>query len=73
MVDFHVGEHPVALEHPVDLLLLTPHHVPIIVISFPPLPSRQGFVHAVLEVGLELDIDRLVGIMLLFYIFAKVL
>ena len=40
VVDSHMGEDPVALEHPVDLLFIAPHHVPVIIICFSPVPSR---------------------------------
>ena len=56
MVDFHVREHAVPLEDPVDLFLLAPHDVPIVVPCLLPLPALHGVQHAIFERGLEFDV-----------------
>ena len=56
MVDFHVGEHSVPLEHPVDLFLLAPDEVPVIIPGLSPLPVGQCVVDTVLKTGFELNV-----------------
>jgi len=54
MVDSHGLQHTMSFEDPVDLLFITPHHIPIVVISLLPLSLRQRLMYTVLEVGFEL-------------------
>lgn len=54
VVDTHAWQNAVPLEHPIHLLLLAPHHVPVVVVSLFPLTPHETFVHAVFETGLEL-------------------
>lgn len=54
VVDAHVGQDAVLLEHPVHLLLLAPNHVPVLLPRLLPLPTHEPVVHAVLERRLEL-------------------
>ena len=56
VVDLGARLHAVLLEHPVDLLLLAPHHLPIIAFDFLPLTADESLVNAVPEGCFELDI-----------------
>lgn len=54
VVDAHVRQDAVLLEHPVHLLLLAPDDVPVVLPRLLPLPVHEPLVHAVLERRLEL-------------------
>lgn len=69
------------LEDPVDLLLLTPHHVPVVIVCLFPFSTIEALQYTVPKCGFKLDIraitnNRLIrmdGIVFLFDVFAKVL
>lgn len=54
MVDLHVWQDTVLLEHPVHLLLLAPDYVPVVLPRLTPLAVDESVVYAVLESRLEL-------------------
>lgn len=56
VVDPHMGQHAMLLEHPVDLFLLAPHDCPVVVPGLPPLPARHPLQHRILEGSLETDV-----------------
>jgi hypothetical protein len=70
----------VFLEHPVDLFLLAPHHVPVIAIRLSPLSVQDALVDAVAERCFEFNVLpkwrvalRRSWVMLFFYVFSEVL
>lgn len=54
VIDAHVGQDAVLLEHPVHLFLLAPDYVPVVIPRLLPLPVDETVVYAVLECCLEL-------------------
>ena len=60
VVDFHPGQDTCLLEHPVDLLLVAPHHVPVVVVGLFPLAVIQALKDTVSEIGFELDAGSMV-------------
>ena len=56
MVDLHAWQDPGLLEHPVDLLLVAPHEVPVVVVGLFPLSTIEALQYTISEIGLELDI-----------------
>lgn len=56
MVDFHSRHDSSLLKYPINLLFVTPHDIPIIIVSLLPLPTVQALKDAVPEIGLELNI-----------------
>lgn len=80
MINLSLREESMFLKNPVNLLLLTPHNIPIISLHFSPFPSHQAFVHAVPERCLEFygrSVSkaqvRSCGVVLFLYVFSKVL
>lgn len=73
MVDFHVCEHAMTLEDPVDLFFIAPHHAPIIFIGFSPLPIGQSLIYAISEASFEFNIAGVIGIVLLLDVSLKIL
>jgi hypothetical protein len=55
MIDPHVREDTVLLEHPVYLLLFAPDNVPVVVPRLLPLAVDETVVHAVFKGGFEFD------------------
>lgn len=53
MVDSHVQQHTMPLKNPVDLFFVAPHHVPVIIIGFSPLPTDQSFYYAIFIICFE--------------------
>ena len=56
MINFHAGQNSGSFKYPVNLFLITPHEIPVIVISLFPVSAIESLEHAVPEIGLELDV-----------------
>jgi hypothetical protein len=56
VVDLHAWQDSGLLEHPVYLLLVAPHEVPVVVVCLFPLSTIEALQYTISEIGLELDI-----------------
>ena len=56
MVDFGSRLESVFFVDPINLLLFTPHNIPIVSIGFPPLAIVETFVYAISKCSFEFDI-----------------
>lgn len=55
MVDLGLRGQSMLLENPVDLLLLAPHHIPVVGLRLLPLAGLQCLIHAIPEGSFEFD------------------
>jgi hypothetical protein len=59
MVDLHSWKNPCLFKHPVDLLFIAPHYIPVIIIGLFPLPAIEALQYTISEISFKLDIGSL--------------